>query len=125
MAWFGVRHILLLLPCSNMAANGIWLTKCSPLHLVSPLLLEYQFISVLNVSDSLFVSQSKVNRLLESLKQLNKTNGFRGMVSTLRSFHSIVDEINEYNQTFCSKFLLVFWLTYGTTMTLLLVTIVF
>ena len=36
------------------------------------------------------------------------------------SYHSIADEIHEYNTTYWSKFLLNFWLTYGLTVILLL-----
>ena len=55
----------------------------------------------------------KINRLNESLSEMKRRKRFVRIKETLQSFNSLYSEINEYNKTFWSKFLGVFWLTYG------------
>ena len=57
--------------------------------------------------------KSKINRLNKILIVMKRRKRFIRIRETLQSFDLIYKEINEYNTTFWSKFLLSFWLTYG------------
>ena len=55
----------------------------------------------------------KINSMNERLIEMKRRKRFIRIRETLLSFDSLYSEINEYNTTFWSKFLLVFWLTFG------------
>ena len=55
------------------------------------------------------IKLKEMNRLLKEEKRMN-TNRIRNI---LRSFDALYREINEYNTTFWSKFLLIIWLLFG------------
>ena len=55
----------------------------------------------------------KINNLNERLIEMKRRKRFLRIRETLQSFDSLYSEINEYNTTFWSKFLFIFWLTYG------------
>ena len=55
----------------------------------------------------------KINRLNERLIEMKRRKRFIRIRETLQSFDSLYSEINEYNTTFWSKFLLIFWMTFG------------
>ena len=67
----------------------------------------------------------KIDALNERLIEMQKNKQFRGIPRTLRSFDSLLSEINEYNTTFWSKFLLLFWFSFGFNITLLLYVIIY
>ena len=55
------------------------------------------------------IKLKEMNRLLKEEKRMN-TNRIRNI---LRSFNALYIELNEYNSTFWSKFLLIIWLLFG------------
>ena len=55
----------------------------------------------------------KINALNESLLEMKRRKRFLRIRETLQSFDSLYSEINEYNITFWSKLLAVFWLFLG------------
>ena len=55
----------------------------------------------------------KINSLNERLIEMKRRKRFIRIGETLQSFDSLYSEISEYNTTFWSKFLAVFWLTFG------------
>ena len=67
------------------------------------------------------IKLKEMNRLLKEEKRMN-TNAIRYI---LRSFDALYREINEYNSTFWSKFLLIIWLFFGTIITFLIFIIIF
>ena len=67
----------------------------------------------------------KINRMNEKATQLIRNKCFENFGGLLRRYHCICDEINEYNVTYWSKFLLVFWLIYGINVILLLFITIF
>ena len=67
----------------------------------------------------------KINSLNESLLEMKRRKRFIRIRETLQSFDSLYSEINEYNTTFWSKFLAVFWLTFGLVIILLLYVTIF
>ena len=58
------------------------------------------------------------------LREIRGKKRFTRIRETLKSFDSLNNEINEYNTTFWSKFLFVFWLTYGLLIVWLVFTVV-
>ena len=62
----------------------------------------------------------KINRMNETAKQMIRNKSFSDIGRLLRRYHWICDEINEYNVTYWSKFLFVFWLTSGINLILVL-----
>ena len=62
----------------------------------------------------------KINRMNETAKQMIRSKRFENNGKLLRRYHWICDEINEYNVTYWSKFLFVFWLTSGINLILML-----
>ena len=67
----------------------------------------------------------KINRLNETAKQMMQKKRFEDIGRLLCRYHWICDEINEYNVTYWSKFLFVFWLTYGIILILFLMITIF
>ena len=67
----------------------------------------------------------KINALNERLIEMKRRKRFIRIRETLQSFDSLYSEINEYNTTFWSKFLAVFWLTFGSLITTTLYIIIF
>ena len=61
----------------------------------------------------------------EKAKQMIRSERFANIGTLLRQYHWICDEINEYNVTYWSKFLFVFWLTNGINLILFLFITVF
>ena len=57
----------------------------------------------------ILIKLKEMNRMLKEKKRMN-TNRIR---NTLHSFNALYREINEYNTTFWSKFLLIIWLLFG------------
>ena len=55
----------------------------------------------------------KINSLNERLIEMKRRKRFIRIRETLQSFDSLYSEINEYNTTFWSKFLLSFWMAIG------------
>jgi hypothetical protein len=82
----------------------------------------FQFIVFLILCTYL---ESKINRFNENVAEIVKTKGFQGMPKMIRSFHSISDEISEYNNTYWSKYLLIYWLTFGLSVTLIIICVFF
>ena len=64
--------------------------------------------------------KTKIKALNATAKQMTRSRKLVGVWKLIRSYHSIADEINEYNTTYWSLFLLNFWLSYGLTVILLL-----
>ena len=62
----------------------------------------------------------KIKALNAMANHMTRNRKFLGVWKLIGSYHSIADEIHEYNTTYWSKFLLNFWLTYGLTVILLL-----
>ena len=62
----------------------------------------------------------KIKILNERAKRMTRSQNYVKIRELIHSYHSIADEISEYNGTYWSKFLLNFWLTYGLTMLLML-----
>ena len=67
----------------------------------------------------------KINSLNERLIEMKRRMRFIRIRETLQSFDSLYSEINEYNTTFWSKFLFIFWLTYGLNVILFLYITIF
>ena len=67
----------------------------------------------------------KIKWLNERRIEMKRRKRFIRIRETLQSFDSLYSEINEYNTTFCSKFLLIFWLTYGLNLVLFLYITIF
>ena len=67
----------------------------------------------------------KINRMKETAKQMIRSKGFANIGGLLRRYHWICDEITEYDDTYWSKFLFVFWLTFGINLILFLFIIIF
>ena len=67
----------------------------------------------------------KINALNESLLEMKKRKRFIRIRETLQSFDWLYSEINEYNNTFWSKFLAVIWLFFGLIITLIIYIILF
>ena len=61
----------------------------------------------------------------ETVKQMMQKKRFADIGRLLRRYHWICDEINEYNVTYWSKFLFVFWLTSGINLILFLFITIF
>ena len=78
----------------------------------------YFFIFFANI---FLIKLKEMNRLLKEEKRMN-TNTIRYI---LRSFDALYREINEYNSTFLSKYLLIIWLFFGTIITFLIFIIIF
>ena len=55
----------------------------------------------------------KINALNESLLEMNRRKRFVKMRETLQSFDSLYSEINEYNTTYWSKLLLMYWILFS------------
>ena len=62
----------------------------------------------------------KIKILNNTAKEMTRNQNLVRIPELIRSYHSIAKEIQEYNGTYWSKFLLNFWLTYGLTMLLML-----
>ena len=63
----------------------------------------------------------KINELHEKIEIVGRKRCLFGRIpEILQRFDSIYCEINEYNQTFWSKFLLIFWLTFGSATVLMI-----
>ena len=82
----------------------------------------FQFLFFLIICSYL---KHKINGMNETAKQMIENKRFANMGSLLRRYHQICDEINEYNVTYWSKFLFVFWLTFGVNLILFLFLTVF
>ena len=67
----------------------------------------------------------KINSLNEKLKEMKRRKRFIRIREILQSFDSLYSEINEYNTTFWSKYLFVFWFIFGTFLVVLLFVIIF
>ena len=67
----------------------------------------------------------KINSLNEKVVEMKERKRFIRIRETLQSFDSLYKEINEYNTTFWSKFLLIFWLSYGLNLVLFLYITIF
>ena len=67
----------------------------------------------------------KINALNAIAKQMTRSRRFVGVGKLIRSYHSIADEIHEYNTTYWSKFMLNFWFFYGLTVILMLYIVIF
>ena len=67
----------------------------------------------------------KINNLNKIVIESKKSNNYLGILSTFRKFDSIYAEIDEYNTTYWSKFLLIIWLFIGLLSTILLYMAIF
>ena len=67
----------------------------------------------------------KINSLNERLIEMKRRKRFIRIRETLQSFDSLYLEINEYNTTFWSKFLILIWLIFSSQITLILNLILF
>ena len=56
---------------------------------------------------------SRINRLNAIAIEIPKSKRFSRIRALLHSYHSIADEINEYNTTYWSKLLFVFWFIFS------------
>ena len=77
----------------------------------------YQFMSFYIICLYL---KLKINVLNENILLMIEKKRFIRIRETLQSFDSLYSEINEYNTTFWSKFLFVFWLNFGSIVTILI-----
>ena len=59
----------------------------------------------------------KVKNLKDSIIDMNSGMRFVMITKILRSFNTLYEEINEYNNTYWSKFLFSVWFTFGNAMT--------
>ena len=82
----------------------------------------YQFPTFLFLCSYLNI---KINALNAIAKQMTRSRRFVGVGKLIRLYHSIADEIHEYNTTYWSKFMLNFWFFYGLTVILLLYIVIF
>ena len=87
----------------NAILYFIWSSYCIPVTDVQ-LLLFYAICSQLRF---------RINSLNKTLIKIKRTKDYSKIRQTLQSFDSLYNEINGYNTTFWSKFLLVFWVTIG------------
>ena len=55
----------------------------------------------------------KLNNLNQNLIDIKLKKKFINIRKTIQSLHSVYNEINQYNNSFWSKFLAAFWLTFG------------
>ena len=69
--------------------------------------------------------RQRVRRLNQILMEVIEKRQFLRIRRILHSFDSLYIEINEYNNIFWSKFLFVFWLTFGALVVWLVFTVVF
>ena len=67
----------------------------------------------------------KINLLNKRLIEMKRRKRFIRIRETLQSFDSLYSEINEYNTTFWSKYLGVFWLIFGSKITANLYMVIF
>ena len=82
----------------------------------------YQFFIFHLLCNYLMIKIKALNAIAERITRSQKLVRIRELI---RSYHSIADEIHEYNVSYWSKFLLNFWLSYGLTVILLLYIIFF
>ena len=82
----------------------------------------FQFLFFLIICSYL---NHQINGLNETAKQMTETKRFPNIGTLLLQYHQICDEINEYNVTYWSKFLFVFWLTSGINLIILLFITIF
>ena len=64
--------------------------------------------------------KTKIKALNATTERMTRRRIVVRIRELIRSYHSIADEMHEYNTTYWSKFLLNFWLSYGLTVILLL-----
>ena len=103
-AWRTDWRQTILLGIPNTILFGLWA------HYFWNIFL-YQFLMFIIICSYL---KHKIMQLNQMAKEMRCKNEFSRIQNILRSYHSVIVEIDEYNTTYWSKFLFVFWLTYGT-----------
>ena len=111
---------------SLLTVNGLYLINGSPYELIfygvpnSIVMIfwtHFVWIIILNQFLEFYIIcvyfKIKINSLNESLLEMQRKNRFIRIRETLQSINSLHLEINEYNTSFWSKFLCIFWLSFG------------
>ena len=131
--------------------NDYWMSLMTPMHILSFYYYKTSFLEILifgipnAIHFTLWVRyywnfffyqflifhflcsylKIKIKILNERAKQMTRNQNLIRIPQLIRSYHSIADEINEYNVSYWSKFLLNFWSLFGLTAIFLLYIVLF